>query len=100
MYDDLTPGRNDLDQNQALESSEIYVISRTWVTTFRDHAKKVINELIKKSPGESCGGIDLIDLRAVTASNESSSFFNGENPTSRISCERLLVLSLLCVSCQ
>lgn len=87
-----------MDQNQVLASSEIYVISRTWVTSFRRYAEKLVNELIKKSPDESCGGIDLIDLRAVTASNESSSFFNGENPTSRISCEHLLVPSLLCVS--
>jgi len=86
-----------LDQNQILDSSEIYVISRTWVTTFRKYAEKLVNELIKKSPGESCGGIDLIDLRAVSASNETLSFFNGENPTSKISCEHSLFY-LCCAS--
>lgn len=78
-----------MDQSDILDSS-VYAISRTWVTTVRKYVEKIVNELNKKSSYESCGGVDLLDLRAVTDTNETLSFFNGEDPTSKISCEHTI----------
>ena len=87
IYDDLTPGNNDLDQFEVVDSTEMYVISRTWVTTFRKYVEKSVSDMSKKSLDEACGGIDLLDLNAVAGRDEAISSFKGEDPTSKITCE-------------
>lgn len=111
IYDDLIAGKNDLDASSFLDPST-YVISRTWITSFRKYLEKKVNEL-KNSPSKkasgagearnsSCGGIDMLDLSEVmdagkasqerdnddgTNPTQTADPFKGEDPTSKISCE-------------
>lgn len=94
-----------MDQRLLLDSSNTYAISRTWVTSFKAYVEKCVNSL--NTPSEygksNCGGIDSLNLSAVM-SNDAANLdggvahcsdinvtldpFKGEDPTSKISCER------------
>jgi hypothetical protein len=101
IYEELIPGKNDLDQSSLLDSSNTYAISRTWVTSFKAYVEKRVNSLKKLSNEEknsNCGGIDILDLSVAMRSQDSGAIcfsdgnenvdpFKGENPTSKITCE-------------
>lgn len=94
-----------MDQRLLLDSSNTYAISRTWVTSFKAYVEKCVKSL--NTPSEygksNCGGIDSLNLSAVM-SNDAANLdggvahcsdinvtldpFKGEDPTSKISCER------------
>jgi len=104
----LIPGRNDFNQSSLLETSGIFAISRTWVTSFRSYVEKLVNSLSKPNKEYvNCGGVDFLDLSAVMingeASRDSSVVVCGdaiktldpiieEDPTSKITCELILIL--------
>mmetsp|Transcript_21335 Transcript_21335/g.46317 ORF Transcript_21335/g.46317 Transcript_21335/m.46317 type:complete len:1522 (+) Transcript_21335:285-4850(+) len=101
IYDDLIPGKNDLDPSTVLDPSKIYAISRTWITSFRKYLEKKVNELKNTAPKKAsdeakttqCGGIDILDLSEVMENEdieeptEKTDPFKGEDPTSKITCE-------------
>ena len=104
----MLPGRNDFNQSSLLESSEIFAISRTWVTSFKAYVEKLVNSLNEPNKGSfNCGGIDILDLSAVMRNDEAGQDssvvfsgdsiktldpFKGEDPTSKITCELILIL--------
>ena len=107
IYDDLVPGKNDLDQNSLPDSSNTYAISRTWVTSFRVYVEKtasILNKPSNEGNNSICGGIDALKLGAVVENDDASGVgavfcsdtnetldrFKGEDPTSKISCEQIL----------
>ena len=105
IYEDLIPGKNDLDHSSLLDSSNTYAISRTWVTSFKAYVDKRVtslNNLSNEEKNSNCGGIDILNLSAVMGSQDSGGIicsdgnetldpFKGEDPTSKITCERILL---------
>lgn len=101
IYEDLIPGKNDLDHSSLLDSSNTYAISRTWVTSFKAYVEKRVtslNNLSNEEKNSNCGGIDILNLSAVMGSQDSGGIicsdgnetldpFKGEDPTSKITCE-------------
>lgn len=81
-----------MDQCEVLGSSETYVISRTWVTALRKYVEKTVNDLSKNALYETCGGIDRVDLTEVMESDATFPSFKGEDSTSKLTCENVLVL--------
>jgi len=108
IYNDLVPGKNDLDQRSLPDSSNTYAISRTWVTSFKVYVEKtasIVNKPSNEGNNSICGGIDALKLNAVTENDDASRVsgaifcsdttetldpFKGEDPTSKISCEQIL----------
>lgn len=98
IHDELIPGSNDLDQSSLLDVSDVYAISRTWVTSFKAYLEKLVSSL---SRSHSCG-IDVLDLSSVLSMDKSNhvssgiissdsiktlDHFKGEDPTSKITCK-------------
>lgn len=98
MHDELIPGSNDLDQSSLLDVSDVYAISRTWVTSFKAYVEKLVSSLSRSHSG----GIDDLDLSSVLSVEESNHVssgiissdsiktldpFKGEDPTSKITCK-------------
>lgn len=98
IHDELIPGSNDLDQSSLLDVSDVYAISRTWVTSFKAYVKKLVSSLSRSHSG----GIDDLDLSSVLSMDKSNHVssgiissdsiktldpFKGEDPTSKITCK-------------
>ena len=98
IHDELIPGSNDLDQSSLLDVSDVYAISRTWVTSFKAYIEKLVSSLSRLNSG----GIDDLDLSSVLSMDKSNHVnsgiissdsiktldpFKGEDPTSKITCK-------------
>jgi hypothetical protein len=98
IHDELIPGSNDLDQSSLLDVSDVYAISRTWVTSFKAYVEKLVSSLNRLS----FGGIDDLDFSSVLSMDKSNHNvsaimpgdsiktldpFKGEDPTSKITCK-------------
>ena len=114
IHDDLLSG-NEIDRRNLPDTSDVYVISRTFATSLRNLVEKKVKELksmAQKKPSDKsktdnnfCGGLDALDLSEVqlqtedketprsengteaSENAEAPGLLKGEDPTSKISCK-------------
>lgn len=87
INDGLLPGLNDLTTvDETEDSPDIYVISRTWVNSFREYMKKKVREMetppvrgAEEVINSLCGGIDVVDLKEVTGERKTDGYKSTDN---------------------
>lgn len=87
INDALIPGENDITEVDDTEDSpDVYAVSRTWVTNFKEYMKKKVREM--KTPpirgseevvNSLCGGIDVLDLKELTGEGKTDGYKSTDN---------------------